>query len=92
MAPRTKLRRQQLAPPDLAAGNQWLRLLGAQSKLEEQVPADWHTVRQIAEQTGYSIPHVSHLLRRSADVETRKFRIRTGERIIPVPHYRIKAP
>lgn len=57
----------------------------------EQVPAGWQTAREIAEESGKSLARASDILRDAIEhglVEVRTFRIRAGNKVYPVPHYR----
>lgn len=59
----------------------------------EQVPAGWQTAQQLADECGKSLPRTSEILRagmRAGLVEVRTFRIRAGNKVYPVPHYRRK--
>lgn len=60
----------------------------------EEVPDGWQTAQQLCDETGKSLPRVSEILRtgvRAGLVEVRTFRIRAGNKVYPVPHYRRKA-
>lgn len=64
-------------------------------KAIEEVPDGWLTARQICEREAKSTARVLEVLRRAAAaglVEVREFRIRTGGRVYPVPHYREVSP
>lgn len=57
----------------------------------ETVPAGWHTAEEIAAQVGVSPAHARkaiYKIKAEGLVESRKFRIQCGERVLPVPHYR----
>ena len=57
----------------------------------EQVPVGWQTAQQLADDSGKSLPRTSEILRagvRAGMVEVRTFRIRSGSKVYPVPHYR----
>lgn len=70
-----------------------MRLLQSTQTTEDTVPEDWKTMREIAAELGLSTVHTSHFVRDLGDaVECRKFRIKTGNKVYPVPHYRIKEP
>jgi len=59
----------------------------------EEVPAGWRTARDIAEESGKSLARASEILRDAVErglVEVKVFRIRTGGKVYPVPHYRRK--
>lgn len=59
----------------------------------DKVPAGWQTAQQIASQSGKGLSRTKEVLREAvrADlVEARSFRIRTGGKVYPVPHYRKK--
>lgn len=58
----------------------------------EKPPKGFLTVVQHAETSGMSRVHASYVLRRAVaagKAEVQSFRIRTGSRVLPVPHYRI---
>ena len=60
-------------------------------KAAEAVPDGWRTMTQIAADSGKSVPRASEVIRRAVAaglVEVRAFRIRSGGKIYPVPHYR----
>jgi hypothetical protein len=57
----------------------------------EPVPHGWHTIAELAREAGKSIPRTSEVIRRAIAaglVEVRTFRIRSGSKVYPVPHYR----
>lgn len=57
----------------------------------EPVPDGWHTMAELAREAGKSIPRASEVIRRGIAaglVEVRTFRIRSGSKVYPVPHYR----
>ena len=57
----------------------------------EKVPPGWHTCKAIEKLTGYSQRGANMIVLKmleAGDVEVRKFKIRTGQVIRPVPHYR----
>jgi hypothetical protein len=59
----------------------------------DKVPPKWYTVRDHAAAHDLSIPQTSQLLRdcvRAGLYEVKKFRIHTGSKLYPVPHYRKK--
>lgn len=59
----------------------------------ERVPKGWKTAREISRECGKSLARTSEILRDSALAgltEVRTFRIRTGGKVYPVPHYRRK--
>lgn len=58
----------------------------------DAVPDGWLTTAEWAEEEGKSIPQTNKLIRelmRGGHMETRTFTIRTGSRVMPVPHYRL---
>lgn len=69
-----------------------LKLLASVSEApEDEVPEGWLTVMDMADATGYSTSYTSQRARRlvrSGRMEVRPFRIRSGVRVYPVPHYR----
>lgn len=69
-------------------------LLVAELAGDEETPEPgYFTVLQWAEKVGKSQSQVATLLRRllaAGKAECRKYRIRTGEKIYPVPHYRLR--
>jgi hypothetical protein len=57
----------------------------------EPVPAGWLTVRQWARKWDLSPAHTNALLGngvRAKKVRRRSFRVVSGSRLLPVPHYR----
>jgi len=57
----------------------------------EQVPDGWKTAQQIAHESGKSRPRTSEVLRagmRAKLIQTQVFRVRRGDKVYPVPHYR----
>lgn len=59
----------------------------------EAVPAGWQTARQIASESGKSTARTAEILRDALAaglIEVRNFRIRSGGRVYPIPHYRRK--
>lgn len=59
----------------------------------DKVPKDFLTTEQWAANCGKSRPQTGLYIRRLIavnKVEVRQFRIRTGQRVCPVPHYRLK--
>jgi hypothetical protein len=59
----------------------------------EDPPAGWQTAQQIADESRKSLSRTKELLRaavRADLIEVRSFRIRTGNKLYPVPHYRKK--
>lgn len=59
----------------------------------EEVPDGWQTAQQLADESGKSLARTSEVLRqaiRAGLVEVRTFRIRAGNKVYPVPHYRRK--
>jgi hypothetical protein len=58
----------------------------------ETVPPDWKSAREIGDQCGYATSQTQRILSdavRTGRLEMRKFRIRSGSRVYPVPHYRV---
>lgn len=81
-------------PQDIAQADAWLNLLASAKDEPDQVPPEWKTVNQLAAIWQISRPHAGHLISRLVSqhpdkVELRKFRVSTGTRTYPVPHYRI---
>jgi len=59
---------------------------------EETPPAGWKTPRQWADESGYSRSHTERLLYHGVStgrVDRRSFRVRQGNRVLPVSHYRV---
>ena len=57
----------------------------------EKPPKGWLTCREWAKRWDLSNPHTIHLLAdgvRAKKVLKRSFRIQSGARLMPVPHYR----
>lgn len=60
----------------------------------EAVPDGWQTTRQIASESGKSTARTAEILREALAaglIEVRNFRIRSGGRVYPIPHYRRKS-
>jgi len=70
----------------------WTEML-AETRMETaEVPAGWKTASEIAKEMDRSVSTASQQLRVAIDsgrAEVRKFPIKAGDRIYPVPHYRI---
>jgi hypothetical protein len=74
--------------------------LGWLSQLREEfsggavtVPDGWLTVKQLAKESGMSEVHTRRVVAKGIEngtVEAKKFKIETGLRLMPVPHYREK--
>lgn len=78
---------------DKAEANKFAKLLTAGGAKPDEVPKGWHTAAEIATQIGRSQPHTSKLLRTGVadgSVERRDYRIRTGNRLYPVGHYKLR--
>lgn len=59
----------------------------------DTVPEGWQTAQQYAAEARLSLQRCHAILQQGINagmVETKKFRIKTGERVYPVPHYRAK--
>lgn len=57
----------------------------------EEVPEGWQTARQLAEESGFGQAQTQRILSMSlaaGRMERRVFRIHTGTRVYPTPHYR----
>ena len=57
----------------------------------ENVPPCWLTTKQLERHTGYSQRGVSLILGKiiaAGDAEVRKFKVKAGQVIRPVPHYK----
>lgn len=55
------------------------------------VPKGWNTCEQISKASGKSIPQTGRILKAAINqkkVETKKFKIHTGARVLPIAHYR----
>ena len=77
---------------DQAEATKFAELLTAGGAKPDEVPKDWYTATEIAKQIGRSQPHTSKLLRTGVSdgsVERRDYRIKTGNRLYPVGHYRL---
>jgi len=81
-------------PTDQMTGNDWLSVLAQASKgVADDVPAGFKTLAEIAKETGKSDSQTRKYIREAVKmglVEESKFRVRTGNKIYPTPHYRIK--
>jgi predicted transcriptional regulator len=73
--------------------NDWLAVLAQASKqIADEVPEGFKTVAQIAKETGKSNSQTAKYLREAVNlglVEDAKFKVATGNKIYPVPHFRI---
>jgi predicted transcriptional regulator len=74
--------------------NDWLAVLAQASKqIADEVPAGFKTVAQIAKETGKSNSQTGKYLKEAVKiglVEEVRYRVPTGNKIYPVPHFRIK--
>ena len=64
-----------------------------QSNEVERVPEGWVTCNQFSEETGKSVAQVSKILSKGVKenrVEVKRFKIKAGDRVYPVLHYKIK--
>lgn len=83
-------------PVDPQVASEWAEVLN-ELNIEQcdKVPRGWMTMEQIAESMGKS-PHtvrqqVAAMRRKRPNaIEVRRFRIQAGDRIYPVPHYKLK--
>ena len=58
----------------------------------ERVPDGWQTIAEIAAFERVSISTATRMvkgLRKLGKMEMRKFRVDTGDKVYPVPHYRL---
>lgn len=65
------------------------------SRGAHEVPEGWFTVRDEAERSGKSIPQATRDVRSRltrGELVMQMFRVRTGLRTLPVPHYRLVKP
>ena len=59
----------------------------------DKVPVGWQTAQQIANESGKGLSRTKEVLRaavRADLVQVQSFRICTGTKVYPVPHYRKK--
>jgi predicted transcriptional regulator len=71
---------------------EWCSVLSSQSASVEPVPAGWKTILQLAEELGKSRAHTSHQVQaayKAGTLERKIFSIVTGDKIYPVPHYKV---
>lgn len=57
----------------------------------EPVPIGWKTAKQLSTEYGYQSAQTRRIILGALEaglMESRTFRIRTGARVYPVPHYR----
>jgi hypothetical protein len=57
----------------------------------ETPPPGWQTARELGESSGYASSHSQRIIAEAVAagmLECRKFRVRCGSRVYPVPHYR----
>lgn len=80
----------------MSSANAWLaQLMVAKIGGAEEVPKGWETAQEIAVHMDRSLSRTNNLLTRwvgDGSAEKKSFRIKRGERILPIPHYRIKKP
>ena len=76
------------------SANDWLSVIVAASRGEpEKVPEGFQSIEEISEETGRSVTQVRKHLKEAAKlglVEQQKFKVQTGGKLYPVPHFRIQ--
>jgi hypothetical protein len=78
------------ADPEL---KKWCELLQKNIAPVDVVPSGWHTVSEIAAESGKAVVTTSERIRRYVKdglAERKDFRIQLEQRVRPVPHYRLK--
>jgi hypothetical protein len=82
-----------MATAPVKTPNDWLAILSSAGKrVADEVPPGFKTVAEIANETGKSTSQTTKHLREALKlglVETRKFNVPAGEKLYPVPHFRI---
>lgn len=71
----------------------WNKLIEAAMAAPDKVPPDWLTCAQIAVKLNKTRSRMAQILRAAAEnnaIEVRKFKIKAGQTVRPVPHYRLK--
>jgi hypothetical protein len=84
------MKQKQKPDPEL---RKWCDLLAQNLAPVDVVPAGWHTVSEIAAESGKALVTTSERIRRYVKdglVERKDFRIQLEQRVRPVPHYRLK--
>ena len=72
---------------------EWCAVLSTAAISAEPVPPGWMTILQLAQKLGKSRAHVSHQIQaayKAGGLERKIFSIVTGDKVYPVPHYKVK--
>jgi hypothetical protein len=78
------------ADPEL---QKWCEILSKSTIVPDVVPEGWHTVAEIAAQSGKAIITTGQKIRiyvKQGIAERKDFRIQLETNVRPVPHYRLK--
>lgn len=82
-----------MATAPVKTANEWLSILTKAAKgVADSVPPGFKTAAQISQETGRSETQVRKYLKKAGKlglVEKRKFKIETGDKLYPTPHFRI---
>lgn len=73
--------------------DEWRAAIEESSGIPDDVPAGWMTIAQFGAMMGYRQSAASQNIRRlrSANrVDSKRFTIRTGDKLLSVAHYRLK--
>ena len=95
MATRTTKHLNRVAAPGLTSTDLLALILKEQTRDVDAVPEGWLTAQQWGEKWNLSSNRTGELLKYAVEkglCEVRKFRITTGAKVYPVPHYRQKGP
>jgi hypothetical protein len=71
----------------------WCDILTQSSVPVDVVPKGWHTVAEIAQESGKALVTTSQRIRllvKQGLADRKDFRIQLEQRVRPVPHYRLK--
>ncbi len=72
----------------------WLKLLEEfQHRAAEKVPPEWETAKQLSARLKIKVGRVNILINSPENIgriESKKFRINTGKKVMAIRHYRLK--
>lgn len=75
--------------------SEWLKLISQHLHVQtEKVPSGWKTMSQIAQEMNRDSSTANRLLKKMREknlIETQTFYVKSGERTIPIPHYKLKS-
>jgi len=76
------------------SANEWVQfLVDAKSIATEKVPSGWKTRLELEEEWNFSQSHTARKIQcllKLGKIEKKTFKVLTGNRIYPTPHYKIK--